>query len=127
VLANLQEAVSLYVEDLIEAGESIPVGLEKGVLEWNASIGSCECMTEVPRAITARRLIKALHQDGFDLKRTRGTQNLRHPDSRRVAVRQEFRPSVPGTDNMGELKHWHVTDSSLKPPGSKVFDQSLRR
>jgi predicted RNase H-like HicB family nuclease len=35
-LANLQEAVSLYVEDLIQAGESIPVGPEKGVLERNA-------------------------------------------------------------------------------------------
>jgi hypothetical protein len=43
----------------------------------------------------------------------------------RLRLRQGFRPSVPGTDNMGELKHWHVTDSSLKPPESKVFDQEL--
>ena len=41
------------------------------------------------------------------------------------AVRQEFWPPVPGTDNMGELEQWHVTDSSLKPPESKVFDQEL--
>jgi hypothetical protein len=41
------------------------------------------------------------------------------------AVRQEFRPPVPGTDKMGELDHWHVTNFSLKPPESKVFDQEL--
>ena len=30
-LARIQEAVSLYVEDLIEAGEPVPVNPEKGV------------------------------------------------------------------------------------------------
>jgi predicted RNA binding protein YcfA (HicA-like mRNA interferase family) len=51
------------------------------------SIGGRECMTEVPLGITARRLIKALHQDGFVLKRTRGSHRIyRHPDSRRVVV-----------------------------------------
>jgi predicted RNase H-like HicB family nuclease len=32
-LINIQEAVQLYVEDLIEAGEGIPVDPEKGVTE----------------------------------------------------------------------------------------------
>ena len=32
-LKNVQEAVELYVEDLIEAGDSIPVDPEKGVVE----------------------------------------------------------------------------------------------
>ena len=31
-LANVREAVELYVEDLIEAGERIPVGSRKGVV-----------------------------------------------------------------------------------------------
>ena len=30
---NVQEAIQLYVDDLIEAGESIPVDPEKGVVE----------------------------------------------------------------------------------------------
>ncbi|MBI3950920.1 MAG: type II toxin-antitoxin system HicB family antitoxin [Acidobacteria bacterium] len=33
-LTNIQEAVELYVEDLIEAGEPIPVDPEKGAMEW---------------------------------------------------------------------------------------------
>ncbi len=32
-LANLQEAVELYLEDLTEAGEPIPVDAEKGAIE----------------------------------------------------------------------------------------------
>ena len=32
-LVNIQEAVALYVEDLIEAGENVPVDPEKGVVE----------------------------------------------------------------------------------------------
>jgi len=32
-LTNVQQAVELYVEDLIEAGEAIPVDPEKGVIE----------------------------------------------------------------------------------------------
>lgn len=32
-LVNIQEAVSLYIEDMIEAGESVPVDPEKGVVE----------------------------------------------------------------------------------------------
>ncbi len=33
-LTNIQEAVELYVEDLIEAGEPIPVDPAKGAVEW---------------------------------------------------------------------------------------------
>jgi predicted RNase H-like HicB family nuclease len=33
-LANVREAIELYVEDLREAGESIPVDPEQGALEW---------------------------------------------------------------------------------------------
>lgn len=33
-LTNIQEAVELYVEDLIEAGEPIPVDPEKCAVEW---------------------------------------------------------------------------------------------
>lgn len=32
-LLNIQEAVQLYIEDVIEAGEPIPVDPEKGVTE----------------------------------------------------------------------------------------------
>ena len=35
-LANIREAVELYVEDLIDAGEPIPVDPEKGVVERDA-------------------------------------------------------------------------------------------
>ena len=44
-------------------------------------------MTVTPRGITARQLIKALHEDGFELKRTRGSHRIyRHPDGRRIVV-----------------------------------------
>lgn len=44
-------------------------------------------MSELPRGISARRLIQALHQDGFTLKRTKGSHRIyRHPDGRRVVV-----------------------------------------
>ena len=33
-LANIREAVELYIEDLVEAGEPIPVDPEKGAVEW---------------------------------------------------------------------------------------------
>lgn len=33
-LVNIQEAVELYLEDLIEAGEPIPVDPDKGAVEW---------------------------------------------------------------------------------------------
>ncbi len=33
-LANIREAVELYVEDLRQAGEPIPTDPERGALEW---------------------------------------------------------------------------------------------
>ena len=44
-------------------------------------------MSEAPRGLTARRLIQALHADGFRLVRTRGSHHIyRHPDGRMVVV-----------------------------------------
>ena len=44
-------------------------------------------MTVVPRGVTARTFIRALHEDGFELTRTRGSHRIyRHPDGRRVVV-----------------------------------------
>jgi len=44
-------------------------------------------MTDIPRGLTARELIRALHADGFHLKRTRGSHRIyRHADGRRVVV-----------------------------------------
>jgi predicted RNA binding protein YcfA (HicA-like mRNA interferase family) len=44
-------------------------------------------MTEAPRGMTARELIRALHIDGFRPVRTRGSHHIyRHDDGRRVVV-----------------------------------------
>lgn len=44
-------------------------------------------MTQVPRGITARELVRALHTDGFRLVRIRGSHRIyRHADGRRVVV-----------------------------------------
>lgn len=44
-------------------------------------------MTEVPRGLTARQLIRALEKDGFVWRRTSGSHRIyRHPDGRRVVV-----------------------------------------
>jgi predicted RNA binding protein YcfA (HicA-like mRNA interferase family) len=44
-------------------------------------------MMEFPRGVTARQLVKALHEDGFILTRTRGSHRIyRHPDGRRAVV-----------------------------------------
>jgi predicted RNA binding protein YcfA (HicA-like mRNA interferase family) len=45
-----------------------------------------EPVTETPRGVTARKLIQALHADGFALARTRGSHHIyKHADGR-VAV-----------------------------------------
>jgi predicted RNA binding protein YcfA (HicA-like mRNA interferase family) len=42
---------------------------------------------EIPRGITARRLIRALETDGFRVTRTRGIHRIyRHDDGRRTIV-----------------------------------------
>ena len=33
-LAKIQEAVELYIQDLLEAGEPVPVDPQKGAVEW---------------------------------------------------------------------------------------------
>jgi mRNA interferase HicA len=59
-------------------------------------------MTVTPRGITARQLIKALHEDGFELKRTRGSHRIyRHLDGRRMVVAYH---RLGDTFPMGTLK-----------------------
>lgn len=41
------------------------------------------------------------------------------------ALRSEFRPEVPGRDEMGRLLHWHVSDSTLVAPRAPVFAREL--
>jgi len=41
------------------------------------------------------------------------------------AIREDFAPTQPGADRMGGLLHWHVTDWTLKPPRSEVFEEEL--
>ena len=41
------------------------------------------------------------------------------------AVREDFAPAQPGLDGMGALLHWHITDWTLRPPRSAVFDEEL--
>jgi predicted RNA binding protein YcfA (HicA-like mRNA interferase family) len=44
-------------------------------------------MTELRRGVTAREFIRALHQDGFELRRVRGSHRVfRRADGRRVVV-----------------------------------------
>jgi predicted RNA binding protein YcfA (HicA-like mRNA interferase family) len=51
------------------------------------TFGGRQSMMDVPRGITARRLVKALHDDGFVLKRARGSHHIYgRPDGRRVVV-----------------------------------------
>ncbi len=35
-LANVREAIELYVEDLLDAGEPIPLDPEMGAIEWSS-------------------------------------------------------------------------------------------
>lgn len=41
------------------------------------------------------------------------------------AVREDFIPEKPGSDVMGGLLHWHITDETLRAPRSTVFDREL--
>jgi predicted RNase H-like HicB family nuclease len=34
-LANIREAIELYVEDLLESGAAVPHGSEEGMIEWS--------------------------------------------------------------------------------------------
>jgi len=41
------------------------------------------------------------------------------------ALRAQFKPKVPGRDEMGRILHWHITDSSTKEPRASVFRAEL--
>ena len=67
------------------------------------------------RSLTARRLIGALHADGFELQRQQGSHRLyRHPDGRRITVSFHHSSDTfrPGTlRSMIETQaHWTETD-----------------
>ena len=76
-------------------------------------------MTEVPRGLTARQLVRALQADGFQLARTRGSHRIyRHPDGRRVVVAYH---ALSDTFPIGTLKAMLAdigwTDSDLRRLG----------
>jgi predicted RNA binding protein YcfA (HicA-like mRNA interferase family) len=59
-------------------------------------------MSGLPRGVTARRLIHALHADGFRVVRIRGSHHIyRHDDGRRVVVAYH---SLGETFPIGTLK-----------------------
>lgn len=43
------------------------------------------------------------------------------------AICADFSPPQPGTDSMGCLPHWHISDKELLLPRSDVFIERLRR
>lgn len=64
-------------------------------------------MIELRRGITAREFIRALHEEGFRLTRTRGSHHFyRHDDGRRAVVAYH---RVSDTFPLGTLKGM-VTD-----------------
>lgn len=75
-------------------------------------------MREIPRGITARQFIQALHAAGFFLKRTsRGSHRIyRHPDGRRVVVAYHH---VSDTFPIGTLRAM-IADAGW-------YDDDLRR
>ena len=70
-------------------------------------------MSEIPRGVTARRLIQALRSDGFRLVRTRGSHHIyRHFDGRRIVVAYH---GIGDTFPVGTLKtmiadSWWIED-----------------
>ena len=40
-------------------------------------------------------------------------------------VHEDFVPDMAGEDSMGAIYHWHITDSSLKPPRADVIAEEL--
>jgi hypothetical protein len=41
------------------------------------------------------------------------------------ALREAFKPAVPGRDDMGRIMHWHVDDDALNEPRASVFRTEL--
>jgi len=42
-------------------------------------------------------------------------------------IREDFVPAKPGTDIMGILMHWHITDEYLAPPRATSFANQLTK
>lgn len=74
-------------------------------------------MTRVPRGVSARRFVRALELDGFELRRVRGSHRVYgHLDGRRVVVAYH---SLSDTFPIGTLRGM-ITDAGWK-------DQDLQR
>lgn len=73
----------------------------------------------VPKGVTARQFIAALHQDGFELARTRGSHRIyRHPDGRRVIVAYHRRSEgFPRGTLAGMIADVGWTDDDLRRLG----------
>ena len=78
-LANVCEAVEVYVEDLREAGSRIPVDPEMGrtgMADPGGGRKSMSVCAACRAVLNTRQLIRALHSDGFLLVRTRGSHHI---------------------------------------------------
>jgi predicted RNA binding protein YcfA (HicA-like mRNA interferase family) len=73
----------------------------------------------LPRGVTARRLIAALHRDGFKLTRTTGAHRIyRHADGRRVVVGyHRLSDGFPRGTLAGMIAEVGWTDEDLKKLG----------
>jgi predicted RNA binding protein YcfA (HicA-like mRNA interferase family) len=76
-------------------------------------------VTGVRRGITARELIRALHRDGFEPTRTRGSHHIyRHSDGRRVvAAYHRLGDTVPIGTLAGMITDIGWPDTDLRRPG----------
>ena len=81
--------------------------------------GSGQRLTEIPRGITARDLIRAPHADGFRLARTRGSHRIyRHLDGRRVVVAyHRLSDTFPIGTLKGMIADIGLTDDDLRRLG----------
>ncbi len=104
-------------------------------------------LQSVPEATQSQHRIVALplqrypvfiiEEDGFEygdvhlvrakLKRLVPQGDEDHLHLNVYAVREDFAPEEPGIDAMGSLIHWHITDWTLRPPRSLVFDEEISK
>ena len=85
-LGNIREVAQMVIESMLEDGEPMP----PGVTEMNETSG-CRHGMSVDysrfRSLPARRLASALHDDGFELSRQKGShRHYRHAHGRRVTL-----------------------------------------